>query len=313
MALHPQVRQFLDQLAAANAPAFSDLEPADARVAYQQLIAMVPAPEAAIGGTRDLDMDGAEGSLKGRLYWPESPENALPVLVYFHGGGFVIGDLETHDPLCRGLCAASGCAVIAVDYRLAPEHPFPAAPEDCMAATLWVARKAQSLGLDASRMAVGGDSAGGNLAAVVAQRIRDEGGPALKAQLLYYPATRVADEPTQSAIDNAEGYLLTRADMAWFFGHYLPDPGKIDMKQLAPLQTERHDNLPPARIVVAGFDPLHDEGVAYAEALEAAGSAVTLVEHADTIHGFMNFAGLFEGAARELADSGYWLREQLMD
>lgn len=311
MALHPQVKQFLEQLEAANAPAFHELEPVQARAAYQQLVSMVPPPEGAIGGTRDLELDGAEGSIKGRLYWPESPESALPVLVYFHGGGFVIGDLETHDPLCRGLCAASGCAVLAVDYRLAPEHPFPAAPDDCMAATLWIARKAQSLGLDASRMAVGGDSAGGNIAAIVAQRIRDEGGPALRAQLLYYPATRVAEEPTQSMIDNAEGYLLTRNDMIWFLGHYLPDPAAIDMARLAPLQAERHDNLPPSRVVVAGFDPLRDEGVAYAEALKAAGSPVTLVEHADTIHGFMNFAGLFEGAARELADSGKWLREQL--
>lgn len=313
MALHPQVKQFLEQLKAANAPAFHELEPVQAREAYQQLVSMVPPPEATIGGTRDLELDGAEGSIKGRLYWPESPESAMPVLVYFHGGGFVIGDLETHDPLCRGLCAASGCAVLAVDYRLAPEHPFPAAPDDCMAATLWIARKAQSLGLDASRMAVGGDSAGGNLAAIVAQRIRDEGGPALRAQLLYYPATRVAEEPTQSMIDNAEGYLLTREDMTWFFGHYLPDPAKADLERLAPLQAERHDGLPPTRVVVAGFDPLRDEGKAYADALQAAGSPVTFVEHADTIHGFMNFAGLFEGAARELRDSGQWLRERLLD
>lgn len=310
MALHPEVRQLLDQLAAAQAPAFSELPPDQGRAAFAQLMGLIPPTDAAIGGTRELAIPTDEGTIGARLYLPADAAAPPPVLVFFHGGGFVIGDVSTYDHLCRALCAGAQCAVVSVDYRLAPEHPFPAAPDDALAAVRWVARNATDLGIDAGRMAVGGDSAGGNLAAGTAIRLRDEGGPALRAQLLIYPVTDAGDE-TQSMIDNAEGYLLTRVDMEWFLGHYVPEGTDLADPRLSPRRAERHDGLPPARVITAAFDPLCDDGRAYADKLEKAGVPVTRSHHDDTIHGFISFYTLFSGARREVDESCAWLHEQL--
>lgn len=313
MALHPQVKALLDQLAAANAPAFSELPPEQARAAFATLVSMMPKTDAEIGGTRDIEIPGESHKIPARIYTPSEPDGSLPAILFFHGGGFVIGDIETYDAVCRGLCAGSGAAVISVAYRLAPEHPFPAATDDCLAAARWVANNAATLGVDASRFAVAGDSAGGNLAAVTAQRLRDEGGPALRAQLLIYPAVNVSETPTQSMLDNAEGYLLTRDDMEWFLDHYAGKAPALDDPKLSPLQADRLDGLPPARVITAGFDPLRDEGQAYADALEAAGVSVDRSHHDDTIHGFFSFFTLLEGGQREMKDSANWLRRQLFD
>ena len=175
MALAPDVRAFLDQLEASGAPPFHTLAPEDARAAYRQLFALLPADDAEIGGTRELEITTPRARIAARLYLPAEPEGPPPVLIYFHGGGFVVGDIDTYDSLCRALCAGSDCAVVSVEYRLAPEHRFPAASEDCLDATRWIAQQAEQLGLDGARIALGGDSAGGNLAAVTAQRLRDEG------------------------------------------------------------------------------------------------------------------------------------------
>jgi len=224
MPLHAQVKGFLDMLVAAKAPAFHQLPVADSRKAFSSLIAMLPPSTATIAGTRDLRIPGPAGELPIRIYTPVG-QGPFPIVMHFHGGGFVIGDLEIYDSTCREICAGADAIVVAVDYRLAPEHPFPAAPDDCLAATRWAAAHAAEFHGDSNRIVVGGDSAGGNLAAVTALRLRDEGGPKLRGQLLIYPVTDAAD--TESMRVNAEGYLLTRADMQWFVGHYVKDPAAL--------------------------------------------------------------------------------------
>ncbi|MGH7043668.1 MAG: alpha/beta hydrolase, partial [Acetobacteraceae bacterium] len=233
MPLHPQVKQLLDSLAAANLPLLSSQSPVEARAAYLKMARSKPPTTAAIAGSVDGSAPGPAGLIPLRVYTPQG-KGPFPLLVFFHGGGFVIGDLETHDAACRELCAGSACVVVAVDYRLAPEHKFPAAVVDCLAATRWVGEHAVELGGDPARIAVGGDSAGGNLATVVALRLRDEGGPQLCAQLLVYPVTDHYSHDTDSLRDNAEGYLLTRDSMVWFADHYLRGASDIDHPQLAP-------------------------------------------------------------------------------
>lgn len=309
MALHPQVRGLLDQLAAANAPAFSDLPPAEGRQAFNALIQMLPPTEARVAETRELRVAGGAGDIGARLYVPQNAPEQGPALVYIHGGGFVIGDLESYDPVCRGLCAGAGIRVVSIDYRRAPEHPFPAAPDDCLGAFRWVRAHAAELGIDPQRVAIGGDSAGGNLSAVTALRLRDAGEPLPSAQLLLYPVVHIPAEPTQSMRDNAEGYLLTQADMAWFVDNYVPKDQALDDPGLAPLHARDHRGLPPARVVTAAFDPLCDDGRLYADALEAAGVDVTRSHHDDTIHGFFSFYTLLDGGREEMAASCAWLRK----
>jgi acetyl esterase len=219
----------------------------------------------------------------------------VPIVTYFHGGGFVIGDIDTHDGPCRVLCAATGAVVVSVDYRLAPEHRFPAALDDCVAATAWAAEHARDLGADPTRLGVAGDSAGGNLAAAVAIAARTAGGPAIRAQALVYP---VVDFSTvhPSVKENGEGYLLTAAAMAWFCAQYLGDHDSAD-PMASPLLADLAD-LPPAVVATAEFDPLRDEGRAYADALAGAGVAVHRLEFPGLIHGFMGLGSLSPGSAR---------------
>jgi acetyl esterase len=223
--------------------------------------------------------------------------------VYFHGGGWVIGDLESHDQVCRALANAARCTVVAVDYRLAPEHKFPAAVEDAIAATRWVSDNAQSLGIDASRLAVGGDSAGGNLAAVVSLDARDRGGPPLVFQLLIYPGTDMRmDWP--SHLRHAGQLPLRRPTMQWFVGHYLRGPGDELDWRASPLRAPSFRNLPPALVVTAGFDPLSDEGEAYARALSDGGVPVTHRRFDGQIHGFLNMGRIVADAARLVTLAG---------
>lgn len=311
MPLNSQVQGFLQSLAAAGAPAFNTLQPAQCRQAINTLMSMMPPSQAVLAQVRDAHIPGPAGEMKVRIYTPTGT-GPFPILMYFHGGGFVIGDLDTFDKLCRETCGGAGVVVVSVDYRLAPEYPFPAASDDCLAATRWAAAHAAELNGDASRIGVSGDSAGGNLAAVTALRLRDEGGPALKAQLLVYPVTDADPDAYPSMTANAEGYLLSRADMNWFFGHYVKDASAVASPILCPIKAASHAGLPPALVITAEFDPLRDEGDAYAKKLAAAGVAVEHRCYDGAIHGFYTFFGALS-LGREAVDQGIgWLKRTLV-
>jgi acetyl esterase/lipase len=247
-----------------------------------------PLPMARVEG---LEIPGPAGPMPARFYVPPgAAPSPRPLLVYFHGGGWVIGDLDTHDGLCRFLAASAGVLVLSVDYRLAPEHPFPAAVEDAFAAFAWAAAQAAELGADPARIAVGGDSAGGNLATVVSLLARDGGGPQPAMQLLIYPVTDAVGGESRHTF--AEGFLLTKADMDWFERHYLPDAAASEDPRVSVLRREDLAGLPPAYVATAGFDPLRDEGEAYAERMRAAGVQVALRRHPGLIHSFANLTAV---------------------
>jgi acetyl esterase len=228
--------------------------------------------------------------------------------VYFHGGGYVIGDLDTHDALCRALAEDSGAVVIAVDYRRAPECKFPAAVEDAHAATVWIAKNAERLGIDARRIAVVGDSAGGALATVVAMRCRDAGGPALMAQVLLYPVMDLSSFNTGSYLEFAENYLLTRMAMQWFAGHYLGAAEDGHNPEASPLLAKDLSALPPALVITAEFDPLRDEGEAYAERLTKQGTAVTATRYPGMVHGFAAMLGVLGRGRAAIKEAAQFLR-----
>jgi len=301
-ALDPQARAVIDLVIRSGRPAYHQLSPKDARQLFRETRpASTPTPPQ-IGMVRDLTADGPLGPIPLRVYRPAGVPASTPlaVLVFFHGGGWVIGDLETHDVLCRQLTAGSGVSVVSVDYRLAPEHKFPAAVDDAWAATRWVVAHAGELAVDASRLAVGGDSAGGNLAAVVALLARDKGAPAIAVQVLIYPVTDLVGE-TRSYRDFAEGYLLTREGMRWFIAHYLTAETEAADWRASPLRAQSLAGLPPALIVTAGFDPLRDEGEAYAERLRDAGVRVDSVCYGGMIHGFVPMGRLLDTAGRAIS------------
>jgi len=222
-----------------------------------------------------------------RLYYPDDATGPLGALVYFHGGGWVLGSIESHDYPASRLAALARCVVVSVDYRLAPEHPYPAALDDAERAHRWVVEHAASIGVDPARVAVGGDSAGGNLAAALCQRMLRSDGPLPAHQLLVYPVTDLTSEAPSYALF-ADGFLLGRGGMRWFIDHYVPDPARRAEPDASPLLADDLSGLPPAHVVIAGFDPLRDEGVAYAERLRDAGVAVELAEYPTTFHGFFN-------------------------
>ena len=280
--LDPQARALIDLMLARQVPPVHTVTPAEARRMYVERRYYTQPDPPAVGEVRSLQ---TPGGVPLRLVRPRAV-GVHPVLVYFHGGGWTIGDLDTHDVLCRQLCIASGAAVLSVDYRLAPEHRFPAAVDDCIAATRWLQAEAATLGLDGTRVAVGGDSAGGNLAAVVALALRDAGAPPPVCQLLIYPATdQRAAAPSHTT--NAQGYLLTADSIGYYRGHYLPDPASWHDWRASPLLAADLSRLPPALVLTAGFDPLRDEGRQYADALSAAGNRVQYVCFERQVHGFI--------------------------
>jgi acetyl esterase len=309
MALDPQVQAVIDMVARSGRPAYHTLSPKDARQLFLETRpAATPTPPE-IGSVRNVVAETPQGAIPLRVYRPAGVAGAaaLPAYVYFHGGGWVIGDLETHDVLCRQLTAASGASVISVDYRLAPEHKFPAAADDAWAATHWIVAHAAELGLDAGRLAVGGDSAGGNLAAVVALMARDAGGPAIRQQVLIYPVTDVMRE-TRSYADFADGYMFTRDSMRWFVAHYLRSRDDASDWRVSPLRAPSLAGLPPALIVTAGFDLLRDDGEMYAGRLRDAGVTVDYVCYGGMIHGFAGMGRLIDTAQRVVSLIGDTLR-----
>ena len=261
-----------------------------------------------LAGVTNRIIPGPVGDIPIRLYAPQG-QGPFPLVIFFHGGGFVVGDLDTADEICRTLCGVAGCSVLSVDYRLAPEHKFPAAPDDCLAATRWAAAHAAEFNADPARLVVAGDSAGGNLAAVTALRVRDEGGPALCGQLLIYPVTDYHTPPTPSYLANAHGYLLTREMMIWFWAHYLNCAGEAGHPHAAPLRAPDLRGLPPALVITAEYDPLRDEGERYAARLQQAGVPTVQARYAGMIHGFFMLGDLFGESRRAVEEANVWLRQ----
>ena len=286
MPLDPQAQAFLDQMVSLGAPQLHTLSPEDARRAFDMLAQLPGLKPEAVARVEDRLIPGRDAQIPVRLYAPQG-RAPFPVLVFFHGGGFVIGSIELYDEFCRALANGAGAIVISVGYRLAPEHKFPAAVEDCYAATKWVAENARAIGGDSTRIAVGGDSAGGNLAAVVALMARDNGIVPLVLQLLMYPATDLAHD-TLSAQENANDYFLTRGDMLWFRSLYLRSDADRNSPYVSPLLAQDLHRLPPALVITAEYDPLRDEGEAYAARLREAGVTTTCTRYNGMIHGFLS-------------------------
>ncbi len=310
--LHPQAQAFVDAMSAQPGRREThQLTPAEARLGYRLLAQLMGAgPE--VGEVREDALPGPAGPIPVRLYRPVGP-GPFGVLVYYHGGGWTIGDLETHDKECRILCQDGHRVVVSVDYRTAPEHQFPAAVEDAWAALTGVVARTADLEATPARIAVGGDSAGGNLAAVVAQMARDAGGPALDLQLLIYPAVDVREDAPErylSRRENAAGPILLADTMAYFVSHYLGEanPDRTDPR-LSPLLAPSLAGLPPALVLTAECDPLRDEGLAYAAALRAAGGTVRHVTYAGMPHAFFQFSPVFDAGREALAECASALRE----
>ncbi|RXK46644.1 alpha/beta hydrolase [Halorientalis pallida] len=293
---HPQVQAVLQMIDDQPVPPTYAVSVEEARNQLEAMAAMRGGGED-VATVENFEIQGPDGALPVRLYQPDG-DGPHPVLVYFHGGGFVIGSLETHDALCRSITNAADCAVLSVDYRLAPEHPFPAAVEDAYAAVEWVAEHGDHVDADTDRIAVGGDSAGANLAAATTLAVQDRGGPELAHQVLIYPAVSspVLDADFDSYEENAEGYFLETESMEWFVDQYIQDEIHLRNEYFAPLLADDLSGVPPASILTAEFDPLRDEGTVYADRLEDAGVDVTLDHYEDMIHGFATMVGVVDAA-----------------
>ena len=308
MPLDPQCEAVLAAAASVGSP-LDQTDPCVMRAAYRGTTASYWHPTAELAAVVDRRCPGRFCEIPVRIYRPRSGgDGALPALVFYHGGGWVLGDLDTHDHLCRHLAHAAGACVVAVDYRLAPEHKYPAALEDAVAAARWIAANGHELGIDGTRLALGGDSAGGNLAAAAALVLRDEGGPAIRLQLLFYPALDFTADNTSLA-EFASGYLLTRAAIEKFADWYLPDRATRAEPLASPQRAAHHRELPAAFIMTAEFDPLRDEGAAYAETLRRAGVPVDYRCYPGMLHGFARMGGRIDLALNALDDAAAALRK----
>lgn len=313
MALDPQVEILLGLAKQANLPEVWQLTPDQGREQYQARVNKLKFNDS-IFRAEDRRIPGPGSDIPIRIYTPREIRTAekLPVLMWFHGGGFVIGSLETHDSVCRMLANKADCIVVSVDYRLAPEAPFPAAVEDCLAAMKWVALHAVEFGGDGNCMAVGGDSAGANLATVMAILARDAAHPKLVFQLLVYPC--VAPEPeTPSHHKFKEGYILSRNSITWFYRQYLRNKKDVNDFRFAPLLLDDLSGLPQSLIIVAGYDPLRDEGIEYAKRLIEAGNRVQLSNYQGMVHGFYLMGGAVDAARRAVDESAQAMRQAFDD
>jgi len=306
MTLDSQVKQILKEAESLGLPAYQDLSPAEAR---KQMLDLAPPADPALSVKRvaDRSIPGPDGEIPIRLYYPAG-DAPYATIVYFHGGGWVIGDLDTHHGFCHALAKTSDCLVVAVDYRLAPEHCYPAAVEDAYAATNWVAQNSDTIQADSNRLAVVGDSAGGHLAAVVALMARDRKGPRIDLQVLIYPITDYNFD-TPSYIENKEGYLLTRDLMEWFWNHFIENEGEAHDPYVSPLRAKNLGDLPPALIVTAEYDPLRDEGESYGKRLQQAGVKVTISRYPGMIHAFIRMTARLDKAKEALDEVAGTLRD----
>jgi acetyl esterase len=308
VALRPEIRALLERQASSGRPPLERQSVAQARAFHLEDAPALNGPPVAVAAVADRTVPGPAGALPVRVYTPQgSPP--FPIVVFFHGGGWVVGTLDTYDPLCRALAAATSAVVVSVGYRLAPEHRWPAAVEDAYAATLWASRNAAALGGAQHRLAVAGDSAGGNLAAVVALGARDRGGPAIAFQLLVYPVLDVAGD-TDSFRAYADGYHLTAAGMRWYWGHYLGGADGL-APDASPLRAAFVGGLPPALVIGAEYDILRDEGEAYAARLAQAGVEARASRHAGVVHGFFRWRAVTGAAEDALQEAAAALRSAL--
>jgi acetyl esterase/lipase len=298
MPLDPQARLMIERTQALNLPPVSRMTPAQARASVRERSAALPREE--VASVRDHRVPVAGDTIRVRVFTPRATA-PLPALVYFHGGGWVTGDVETHEGICRTLANAAGCVVASVDYRCAPEFTYPTAPEDAYAAMRWVVEQAFALGVDARRLAVCGDSAGGNLAAAVALMARDRGGPPLALQVLVYPVTD-CDFERPSYKENAEGYLLTTESMRFYWDQYVPDVADRMQPYVSPMRAPSVAGLAPALVITAQYDPLRDEGEAYARRLAEAGIPVTQSRYPGMIHAFFRFTNSIDAARAAVAE-----------
>tara|TARA_B100002049_G_scaffold219325_1_gene186995 strand:- start:30 stop:974 length:945 start_codon:yes stop_codon:yes gene_type:complete len=309
MTLDPQAARVLEAAEQSGLPALETLPPAEARRQYEKGAAIVGGQPPAVFSVRDIEAPGPLGAIPLRVYVPRDPgDEALPLLIYIHGGGYVIGSRDSHDVPCRYLALGGDCIVVSVDYRMAPEHPYPQPVDDCWVAVNWIAENAVSLGARADRIAIGGDSAGGNLATVMCLKARGAGGPAFVYQLLIYPGTDKSRSHASHA-ELAEGYRLTRSLLDWFMAHYFSgEPADPDDPYASPLQAKDLSGLPPALVVSAGYDPLRDEDIAYHEKLLAHGTESEHLHYPGMIHGFINMPGVLDVARECLDECGHRLR-----
>ncbi len=306
MPLDPVAQKLIELVKSLNEPPLGALPLEQARQRMYRAIRLSGEPEE-VAKVENRKIPGPAGEIPVRVYTPTG-KGPFPVLVYYHGGGWVVCDLETHDPICRSMAHEAACIVVSVDYRLAPEAKFPAAVEDSYAALEWVAAHAPEINGDSTKIAVGGDSAGGNLAAVVSLLARDRQGPALVFQLLIYPSV-ASDHDFPSIQENGKGYMLEITDMEWFASQYIPDGTDLKDPRLSPYWAESHRDLPPALVITAEFDPLRDEGEAYAQKLKEAGTPAQVLRYDGMIHGFYGMTGRMAQAREAIATSATALRQ----
>jgi acetyl esterase len=313
MSLDPDVDRLFQLLRASGVQPLAAQTVEQARFYYREKTARLGGPAAAMAEVRDLKTSGPAGDIPLRLYRPEGVTEPGPALIYIHGGGWVIGDLDSHDKVCRGISAKTPCRVVAVDYRLAPEHPFPEGLNDVIAAVAWIAGHAASLGIDKDRLAIGGDSAGGSMSAVACLNAREQG-PALRAQVLIYPSTDSTPEVRlwPSRVQNAQIPPLTADALRWFSTKYITTDS-VDRRdwRLSPLHAESLAGLPAALVITAEYDPLRDEGKAYADRLNASGVPALHVDFPGQIHGFIEFGGLLSAAGAAIDEIAAFLRALL--
>ncbi|HEV2216532.1 MAG TPA: alpha/beta hydrolase [Candidatus Dormibacteraeota bacterium] len=306
--IDPDAQRYLDETAALDLPSLAVQGPVEARRHNHDRAPSLAGAVEEVALVRNGRLPGPAGELHYRLYSP-LPDEKLPALLYLHGGGWVYGDIDTHDSVCRGLARRADCAVLSLDYRLAPENPFPAAVEDAWAGLEWLHQHARDIGGDPDRLAVAGDSAGGNLSAVLALRARDRGGPRITAQVLIYPVTD-CDFNTTSYREKATGYGLTSESMFWFWDNYVAEPARRTDPDASPMRATDHRGLAPALIITCELDPLASEGVAYADLLERSGVSVEHIHELGMIHGYIRMAGVTSRTRKSWDDCARFLRQQ---